>query len=141
MYDPADVPLPRRREGELADMPEWAKDFMPVDRLETTGAPHAPDAKGYVLPDEFMREIRALTYGMISLIDKHCGRVIDALRASRELENTIIGFVCDHVEILYDIDIEAKQIADEYGLQLERIESMNTDARFIQAIADAILEK
>jgi ferrochelatase len=50
-----------------------------------------------------------------------------------------IGFVCDHVEILYDIDIEAKQIAQEHGLHLERIESMNSDPLFIEAIADAIL--
>jgi ferrochelatase len=52
-----------------------------------------------------------------------------------------LGFVCDHVEILYDIDIEAKQIAGEHGLQLERIESMNTDPLFVEAITDAILEK
>jgi ferrochelatase len=50
-----------------------------------------------------------------------------------------IGFVCDHVEILYDIDIEARQIAQERGVQLERIESMNTDPLFIQAIAEAVL--
>lgn len=49
-----------------------------------------------------------------------------------------IGFVCDHVEILYDIDIEAKQIAEEHGVHLERIESMNTDPLFIEAITDAI---
>lgn len=49
-----------------------------------------------------------------------------------------IGFVCDHVEILYDIDIEARQLAQEHGLQLERIESMNTDPLFIEAIADAV---
>jgi ferrochelatase len=52
-----------------------------------------------------------------------------------------IGFVCDHVEILYDIDIEAKQIAQEHGIQLERIESMNTTPLFIEAVVDAILEK
>jgi ferrochelatase len=52
-----------------------------------------------------------------------------------------LGFVCDHVEILYDIDIEAKQIAREHGLQLERIESMNTDPLFIEAVTAAILEK
>lgn len=50
-----------------------------------------------------------------------------------------IGFVCDHVEILYDIDIEAKQIAQERGVQLERIESMNSDLLFIEAIADAVI--
>lgn len=51
-----------------------------------------------------------------------------------------IGFVCDHVEILFDIDIEAKQIADEYGIQLERIESMNSTPLFIGAVANAITE-
>lgn len=51
-----------------------------------------------------------------------------------------IGFVCDHVEILYDIDIEAKEIAEEHGLHLERIESMNSDPAFIAAIADAVLD-
>ncbi|MEM7347933.1 MAG: ferrochelatase [Chloroflexota bacterium] len=51
------------------------------------------------------------------------------------------GFVCDHVEILYDIDIESKQIADEQSIHLERIESMNTDPLFIEAVARAIEEK
>ncbi len=52
-----------------------------------------------------------------------------------------IGFVCDHVEILYDIDIEARQLAQENGLRLERTESMNSNPLFIAALADAILEK
>lgn len=52
-----------------------------------------------------------------------------------------IGFVSDHVEILFDIDVEAKQIATEHGVQLERIDSMNSNPLFIGAVADAILEK
>lgn len=52
-----------------------------------------------------------------------------------------IGFVCDHVEILFDIDIEAKEIATEHGIQLERIESMNSNPLFIDAVAEAILGK
>lgn len=52
-----------------------------------------------------------------------------------------IGFVSDHVEILFDIDIEAKQIATEHGVQLERIDSMNSNPLFIGAVADAIVEK
>jgi ferrochelatase len=50
-----------------------------------------------------------------------------------------IGFVCDHVEVLYDIDIEAKQVAQEHGMQLERIEMMNSDPMFIEAVADAVV--
>ncbi|MCB0156024.1 MAG: ferrochelatase [Anaerolineae bacterium] len=52
-----------------------------------------------------------------------------------------IGFVCDHVEILYDIDIEAKKLAEEHQIHLERIESMNSDPLFIGAVTDAIVEK
>jgi len=52
-----------------------------------------------------------------------------------------IGFVCDHVEVLFDIDVESKQIAQENGIQLERIEMMNSAPLFIEAVADAIVEK
>jgi ferrochelatase len=52
-----------------------------------------------------------------------------------------IGFVCDHVEILYDIDIGVQNIADEHGIRVERIESMNCDPVFIEALGDALEEK
>ena len=50
-----------------------------------------------------------------------------------------LGFVCDHVEILYDLDIEAKKIADDHDVRLERTEMMNVTPEFIEAVADAIL--
>ncbi len=49
-----------------------------------------------------------------------------------------IGFVADHVEILYDIDIEARGYAERAGARLERTESMNTTPLFIEALADII---
>ena len=49
-----------------------------------------------------------------------------------------IGFVCDHVEVLYDIDIECQRIATEHEIRLERIEMMNSDPLFIEAVADAV---
>jgi ferrochelatase len=49
-----------------------------------------------------------------------------------------IGFVCDHVEILYDIDIELQKIATELDIHVERTESMNSDPVFIEAVVDAI---
>ena len=52
-----------------------------------------------------------------------------------------IGFVCDHIEVLYDIDIGAKEIAGAHDVHLERIESMNSDPTFIEAVADAIEER
>ncbi|HEY6309103.1 MAG TPA: ferrochelatase [Candidatus Angelobacter sp.] len=47
-----------------------------------------------------------------------------------------IGFVCDHVEVLYDVDIGFRQFANEQQLQLWRTESLNTSPTFISALAD-----
>ena len=47
-----------------------------------------------------------------------------------------IGFVCDHVEILYDIDVKYRALADELGVQLERTASLNDDPDVAAALAD-----
>ncbi len=52
-----------------------------------------------------------------------------------------IGFVCDHVEVLYDIDIGVQEIAKKQGVRVERIASMNSEPGFIEAVADAVEEK
>ena len=52
-----------------------------------------------------------------------------------------IGFVCDHVEVLYDIDIGCQKIARQHGIHLARTEMMNSDPLFIESIADAIEER
>ena len=46
-----------------------------------------------------------------------------------------IGFVSDHLEILWDIDVEAREKAAELGLELDRIESLNDDPAFIAGLA------
>jgi len=48
------------------------------------------------------------------------------------------GFISDHLEILYDLDIEAKGQAAALGMLLERTESLNTDPRFIDAMASVV---
>ncbi|HEY6092380.1 MAG TPA: ferrochelatase [Gemmatimonadales bacterium] len=47
-----------------------------------------------------------------------------------------IGFVCDHVEILYDIDVEYQALAKRLAIQLERTASLNDDPGLIAAVAD-----
>ncbi|HMI99741.1 MAG TPA: ferrochelatase [Gaiellaceae bacterium] len=47
-----------------------------------------------------------------------------------------IGFVSDHLEILWDIDVEARERAADLGLELERIESLNDDPAFIRGLAE-----
>ncbi len=49
-----------------------------------------------------------------------------------------IGFTCDHLETLYDIDIVHKGIADSLGLSFKRVASLNTNPAFINALADII---
>jgi ferrochelatase len=49
-----------------------------------------------------------------------------------------IGFVCDHVEILYDIDILAQEVAQAKGLRLMRTASLNTSPTFIEALAQVV---
>ena len=49
-----------------------------------------------------------------------------------------VGFVSDHLEILWDLDIEAREKAAEIGLELERIESLNDDPEFVRALAGIV---
>jgi ferrochelatase len=49
-----------------------------------------------------------------------------------------VGFVSDHLEILWDLDIEARERAAELGLELDRIESMNDDPAFLRALAEVV---
>jgi ferrochelatase len=46
-----------------------------------------------------------------------------------------IGFVCDHVEVLYDVDIAFKNFASEKGIALTRAESLNDSVLFARAVA------
>ena len=47
-----------------------------------------------------------------------------------------VGFLCDHVEVLYDIDIGFKQFAEQQGMRLWRAESLNDSPLLTQALAD-----
>lgn len=49
-----------------------------------------------------------------------------------------IGFICDHVEILYDIDVMYQQQAKQLGVKLERAESLNDSPLLIGALADLV---
>ncbi|HEX6107981.1 MAG TPA: ferrochelatase [Ktedonobacteraceae bacterium] len=51
-----------------------------------------------------------------------------------------IQFLADHLEILYDIEIGARQQAEEHGIQFARTESLNTSPLFIKALAEVVKE-
>jgi ferrochelatase len=69
--------------------------------------------------------------------------VEDTLRALKEQGEVgvvmqPVGFLCDHVEILYDIDIAFKQMAEELGLRLWRAESLNDSPLLVTALAEVV---
>ncbi len=68
--------------------------------------------------------------------------VVDDLAAAghREILVAPIGFLCDHVEVSYDLDIELKQRAQALGVQLERIPMLNASQALVDTLADVVRE-
>ena len=52
-----------------------------------------------------------------------------------------IGFVCDHVEVLFDLDLEAKALADSLGIELRRASTVNDHPLYIRALADMVRQR
>jgi len=51
-----------------------------------------------------------------------------------------IGFVCDHIEVLYDLDYEAAEVCREHRLPMVRAETVNDDPLFLDMAADVVME-
>lgn len=64
-----------------------------------------------------------------------------AARGRRRFLVVPIGFVCDHTEILFDIDIQARAAAQSSGATLRRTESLNTQPTFIAMLEDLVRQR
>jgi ferrochelatase len=69
--------------------------------------------------------------------------ILDVLRSLaadgvRDVVLLPVGFVCDHVEVLYDLDIEARHVADALGVRLVRAATVNDHPLFIRMLADVV---
>ena len=70
--------------------------------------------------------------------------VIESLAADGACDAVVvvpIGFVTDHVEVVWDLDTEAKESAAEHGLAFRRVATAGSDPRFIDALVDLIEER
>ncbi len=70
--------------------------------------------------------------------------ILQVLREKRaagvtDIVSCPIGFVADHLEVLFDVDIEAQGVAKEIGLNLVRTASLNDDATFTSILADVVI--
>lgn len=116
---------------------EW-DDPYPIELAETV------EALGSRLdghPYEFAFQSAAMTPD--PWLGPDAGAVIARLHAEGKRHVLIapIGFVCEHVEILYDIDIDFKRQAEALGMQLERIEMVNDAPEMMSGLAGLVREK
>lgn len=52
-----------------------------------------------------------------------------------------IGFICDHMEVVYDLDTEAKETAARLGIPYERADTVSTDPDFVSSLVDVLEER
>jgi arylsulfatase A-like enzyme len=95
MVDPASIPLPPRRAGELTDLPPFYADVF-------SGALRPNGIDNTDVSDRDGQEIIAMTYGMVTHVDTEVGRVLAARDAAGVRENTLIIFTSDHGDMMGD---------------------------------------
>jgi len=61
-----------------------------------------------------------------------------ARTGARDVVVVPVGFVCDHVEVLYDLDVEAQQTADSLVMRFARASTVNDHPAFVAALADVV---
>lgn len=101
--------------ADVEDLPEWRLVYQ-----SRSGAPHMP----WLGPD--------------------VNDVIEEIAAEKSADAVVvvpIGFVTDHMEVIWDLDTEAKDTAAEQGLGFRRVATAGTDPRFISALVDLIEER
>jgi arylsulfatase A-like enzyme len=96
MYDPARMPPPLWDPAEVAHWPEAYQ----KKHFSRSGGHEAIGMDGITIAE--WQRVRAYYYGMISLIDKQVGRMIEVLQRRGMLEETLILFTSDHGEMLGD---------------------------------------
>jgi protoporphyrin/coproporphyrin ferrochelatase len=78
-------------------------------------------------------------------LEPDVNNVLRALHKSEDrIEDVVvvpIGFISDHMEVLYDLDTEAHQVCDELGLNMVRVGTVGTHPRFVQMIRELIVER
>jgi ferrochelatase len=122
-------------------LPEKILDKADVYDAETKATSRAVAARAGLANYDFAYQSQGLTEEkwlgptVESVLDRYAaGGVRDVIVAP-------IGFVCDHVEILYDVDVLFKNYAAERGMRLRRPESLNNSPAFVRALAAVALER
>ena len=140
----------------FAEKLAWLAGRRPAPHVLFTA--HSLPEKALAGSDPYEREARATAAAVANLLElvnwgfayqsqgmtgeKWLGPTVEmmldqyATAGVREVVVDPIGFVCDHVEILYDIDILFRGYAAERGISLSRPETLNDSPKFIAALAE-----
>jgi ferrochelatase len=111
------------------------------------GDPYVNEIKGTI--DAILRNIDIqwhLSYqsktGPVKWLEPTTEEVLHELakKGVKDLLVVPISFVSDHIETLYEIDMLYKDMARGLGMNLKRIESLNTSAKFIEALSDIVIK-
>lgn len=103
LYDPADIPLPKRADNWQTESAQH-----PYHAYISEQLPHSRFVKGESnievkdLPLDEVQRMRAVYYGLVSEIDAQIGRVIDCLKEEGLYEDTLIIVTSDHGDLLGD---------------------------------------
>ncbi len=133
------------------------------DAMDDASGPGAPLSPAYsaqhqdvasVVADAVGREVgRAVPWELVYCsrsgpptqpwLEPDVGDHLRALRAAGAPGAAVcpIGFVSDHLEVAYDLDTEAKEVADEIGLPFARAATVGTEPQFVSALVDLMLER
>ncbi len=119
---------------------------LPVKFIEE-GDPYVDQIKGTI--DAIVKKIDipwSLSYqsksGPVQWVGPSTDEMIEEL-AKKGIKNLLVvpvSFVSDHIETLYEIDILYKKMAEQLGMRLERVASLNTSPLFILALKDIVLK-
>jgi len=113
---------------------DYERQLLETCRLVAEGAEHVrwrlvfqsrsgPPTQSWLEPDicEHLRELKA--------------------SGTEDVVVSPVGFISDHMEVIYDLDTEARKLADELGLNMIRAATVGTHPKFISMIRELILER
>lgn len=74
-------------------------------------------------------------------LEPDIGEVLRAMEQGRDVVIVPIGFISDHMEVLYDLDTEARAISEERGLRMVRAGTVSVHPKFLEMIRELIRER
>ena len=70
-----------------------------------------------------------------------CDHIQAVASTSKSVVIVPIGFISDHMEIMFDLDEEAQQLCDDLGIEMQRAKTVGTHPRFVSMIRELVQER